>query len=221
MTRRQHAPVANEKPAMLDTAAVFSAAAVCLAGVMSPGPNFVAVTHRAAATTRHEALSMVAGIALVNLLWAALSVFGIGLLNAAAPLLFWLVKMLGSAYLIWFGVKLIRRSGRSAAPDTTTAGTRPVGFESALRDGVATNLANPNSMMFYASVFAGAVPENASPQTMLALVVMVGLVGALWYGSVAVMFSSARVACFYRRGRKLIEWGCGLFLIGFAIRALS
>lgn len=204
---------------MFDTAAVISAAAVCLAGVMSPGPNFVAVTHRAAATTRHEALSMVVGIALVNLLWAALSVFGIGLLNAAVPLLFWLVKMLGSAYLIWFGLKLIRRS---AAPENASlpTGTRPAGFESALRDGLATNLANPNALMFYASVFAGAVPENASLQTMVTLVVMVGLVGALWYGSVAVIFSSARVAHLYRRGRKLIERGCGLFLIGFAIRAL-
>ena len=221
MPRRQHASVANEIPAMPDTAAVLSAAAVCFAGVMSPGPNFVAVTHRAAATTCHEALSMVAGIALVNLLWATISVFGIGLLNTVVPLLFWLVKMLGSAYLIWLGLKLIRRSGRSAAPGTSIAGARPPGFASALRDGIVTNLANPNSMMFYVSVFAGAVPEQASLQTMLALVVMVGLVGTLWYGSVALMFSSARVAHLYRRGRKLIEWGCGLFLIGFAIHALA
>lgn len=202
---------------MLDTATVLSAAAVCLAGVMSPGPNFVAVTHRAATTTRYEALSMVVGIALVNLLWAAISVFGIGLLISTAPILFWMVKMLGAIYLVWFGIKLIRRSSTPTVPSANAG--RP-GLESAVRDGIATNLSNPNSMMFYASVFAGAVPGNAGLQTMLLLVAMVGLVGALWYGSVAIIFSSDRVANLYRRGKRLIECGCGLFLIGFAVRTL-
>ncbi|MEW6514126.1 MAG: LysE family translocator [Pseudomonadota bacterium] len=202
---------------MFDIAAIASAAAVCLAGVMSPGPNFVAVTHRAASTTRHEALTMVLGIAIINLLWAAISVFGIGLLLATAPPLFWTVKTLGAMYLIWFGVKLIRR------PDISDPAARlaeRAGFKAALRDGIATNLANPNSMMFYASVFAGAVPADASLQTLLSLVAMVGLIGMLWYGSVALVFSSNQVASFYRRGRKLIECACGLFLIGFAIRSL-
>lgn len=202
---------------MLDTAAVLSAAVVCLAGVMSPGPNFVAVTHRAAMTTRHEALSMVVGIALVNLLWAAISVFGIGLLLSTAPILFWMVRMMGAIYLVWFGIKLIRRSNVPAAP---CAEAKRPGLESAVRDGIATNMSNPNSMMFYASVFAGAVPDKAEMETMLSLVVMVGLVGALWYGSVAIIFSSDRVANLYRRGRRLIECGCGLFLIGFAVRTL-
>ncbi len=149
---------------MPDSAVLLSAAAVCLAGVMSPGPNFVAVTHRAASTTRHEALSMVLGIAIVNLLWATISVFGIGVLIASAPPLFMAVRTLGAIYLIWFGIRLIRRSDVSIA---NAGKTRRPGFGMALRDGIATNLANPNSMMFYASVFAGAVPPNAGPQTLL------------------------------------------------------
>lgn len=203
--------------AMFDSAAIISATVVCLAGVVSPGPNFVAVTHRAASTTRHEALSMVLGIAIVNLLWAAISVFGVGLLTAIAPPLFWAVKTLGAIYLIWFGIKLIRRAD---VPGANAAKNGRPGFETALRDGIATNLANPNSMMFYVSVFAGVVPSNASLQTLLSLVVMVGIIGMLWYGSVAMVFSSSQVANVYRRGRKLIECACGFFLIGFAIRSL-
>ena len=89
-----------------------------------------------------------------------------------------------------------------------------------MRDGLATNLSNPNAMAFYAAVFAGVVPAGASPETLWLLVALVGVIGALWYGSVAVVFSNGRVVAFYRRGRTLIEWACGLFLIGFALRLL-
>ena len=203
---------------MPETAILLSAATVCLAGVMSPGPNFVAVSHRAVSTTRHEALSMVAGITLVNLLWAAIAVFGIGLLLAGAPALLSALKLFGAAYLVWFGLGLMRRSGAQLADLAGT--TRPQSFRSALRDGLATNFANPNSMAFYASVFAGVVPANASTQTLWLLVALVGVIGAFWYGSVAVVFSSGQVVNFYRRGKTLIERACGLFLIGFALRLL-
>lgn len=203
---------------MPETAILLSAATVCLAGVMSPGPNFVAVSHRAVSTTRHEALSLVIGITLVNLLWAALSVFGIGLVLARAPALLGALKAFGALYLIWFGVKLIRRSEVPMAGQSVPSGQPSL--RSAVRDGLATNLSNPNSMAFYASVFAGVVPAGASTATLWLLVALVGGIGMLWYGSVAVMFSSGHVVSFYRRAGKPIECACGLFLIGFALRLL-
>lgn len=203
---------------MPETAVLLTAATVCLAGVMSPGPNFVAVSHRAVSTTRHEALSMVAGITLVNLLWAAIAVFGVGLLLASVPSLLGALKLCGAVYLVGFGLRLIRRS---ATPLADQGGAdAPRSLRSALRDGLATNFANPNSMAFYASVFAGVVPAHASTQTLWLLVALVGVIGAFWYGSVAVVFSSGRVVSLYRRGKTLIERACGLFLIGFALRLL-
>lgn len=196
---------------MFDTAAVFSAAIVCLAGVMSPGPNFVAVTHRAISSSRMEAVAMVLGIAMVNTLWATMALFGLSLLIATAPCLFWSIKIMGAAYLVWFGIQLLRRSdspipsGQAKASGTT--------FRLALRDGIVTNLANPKSMAFYASVFSGAVPTDASAETLLAMVVMVGAIAVLWYGSVALTLSAERMADLYRKGKLIIERSCGLFLI--------
>ncbi|MGB7535301.1 MAG: LysE family transporter, partial [Azonexus sp.] len=74
---------------MFDTTAVLSAAVVCLAGVMSPGPNFVAVSHRAVSSSRFEAVAMVFGIAMVNSLWAAMALFGLSLLVITLPWMFW------------------------------------------------------------------------------------------------------------------------------------
>ncbi|MBD9609153.1 LysE family translocator, partial [Pseudomonas sp. PDM08] len=44
---------------MIDGSAVLTVFLVYLAGVVIPGPNFVAVVHKAVAATRSEALALV------------------------------------------------------------------------------------------------------------------------------------------------------------------
>jgi hypothetical protein len=70
---------------VIDSAAVLTVFLVYVAGVVIPGPNFVAVVHKAVAATRSEALALVAGIVVVNLLWATCAIAGIGVVFAAFP----------------------------------------------------------------------------------------------------------------------------------------
>ncbi|MCM8596287.1 LysE family translocator [Accumulibacter sp.] len=88
----------------------------------------------------------------------------------------------------------------------------------AFRDGIATNLSNPKSMVFYASVFSAAVPAGTSTGTLSVMVLMVALIALLWYGGVALALSSDRAARFYRRTKPAIERTCGFFLIAFGLR---
>lgn len=60
---------------MLDYNAIASIAITCPTGDISPGPNFVALTHRAIASSRPETFVMALGIAMVNALWAAVAFF--------------------------------------------------------------------------------------------------------------------------------------------------
>ncbi len=201
---------------MIDLAAVLTVSIVCAVGVMSPGPNFVAVTHRAVTASRSEVLALVLGVACVSALWAAAAVFGLGILFTLFPWLFWSVKLLGATYLVWFGVQLIRRA-RSALPEKTVAVTRS-DFVRAFRDGVVTNLSNPKAMVFYASVFSAAVPAKASSATLATVVLLVAIIATCWYGSVALFLSGRRAAAVYRQGKPLIERACGVFLILFGLR---
>ncbi|WP_167009993.1 LysE family translocator [Comamonas sp. Tr-654] len=196
---------------MLDFSAVMSAAIVCVAGVISPGPNFVAVTHRAVSSSRFEAIAMVFGIALINMLWAAAAVFGVGLLVTSLPWMFWTIKLMGAGYLIWFGIQLLIRSAQPLGIGNTSK-TKTT-FSAALRAGITTNLANPKSMAFYASMFSGTIPAQASTETLIMLVAMVGTIAVIWYGSVALALSVKRMANLYRQGKSAIERTCGLILI--------
>jgi threonine efflux protein len=92
---------------VVDSSAVLAVLSVYIAGVVIPGPNFVAVAHKAASSTRSEALAVVAGIVLVSLFWATCAILGVGIVFAAFPWMALVVKIGGAAYLMWFGCRLI------------------------------------------------------------------------------------------------------------------
>ena len=115
---------------MIDGSAVLGVFSVYVAGVVIPGPNFVAVAHKAASATRVEALAMVGGIVLVNLFWASCAILGVGIVFTAFPWLALAVKVAGAGYLIWFGGRLIvnASAGKPAGSMHATTG----GFRQAI-----------------------------------------------------------------------------------------
>jgi threonine/homoserine/homoserine lactone efflux protein len=191
---------------------------VYIAGVVIPGPNFVAVAHKAASATRLEALAVVAGIVLVNLFWASCAILGVGLVFAAFPWLALAVKIAGAAYLIWFGGRLIfnASAGKPAASVAAPAG----GFRQSFAQGFATNIANPKSMAFFAAVFSSAAPAHVSVGTFAAMLAMVCVTAGSWYGFVALTLSHSRIAAAYRRSKAWVDRVCGGMIVALGVRQL-
>jgi threonine efflux protein len=177
---------------VVDSSAVLAVFSVYVAGLVIPGPNFVAVAHKAASSTRSEALAVVAGIVLVSLFWATCAILGVGIVFAAFPWMALVVKIAGAGYLIWFGGRLIvkARAGELGAPGAGVQG----GVRKAFAQGFATNITNPKSVAFFAAIFASAAPAHVSPATFLAMLSMVAVVATTWYGFVALVLSHGGVA---------------------------
>ena len=203
---------------MVDGTAVLGVFSVYIAGVVSPGPNFVAVAHKAASASRFEALAVVAGIVLVNLFWASCAILGVGIVFAAFPWLALVVKVAGAAYLIWFGGRLIVNA---SAPQPASVVNAPAGgLRQAFAQGFATNIANPKSMAFFAAVFSSAAPAHVSLGTFAAMLGMVCVVASGWYGFVALTLSHARIAAAYRRSKAWADRFCGALIVGLGVRQL-
>lgn len=203
---------------MIDSSAVLGVLSVYVAGVVIPGPNFVAVAHKAASTTRTEALAVVAGIVLVNLFWASCAILGVGIVFAAFPWLAFAVKIAGAAYLIWFGGRLIFKA--SAGNSQQIAQAPGGSLRQAFAQGFATNIANPKSVAFFAAVFSSAAPPHESVGTFLAMLGMVFVVASSWYGFVALTLSHARIASAYRRSKAWVDRVCGGVIIALGVRQL-
>jgi threonine efflux protein len=204
---------------MLDSRAVLSVFWVYLAGMVIPGPNFVAVVHKAVAATRSEALALVAGIVVVNLLWSGCAITGLGVIFAAFPWTAMIVKILGAAYLMWFGARLIINAGKPHASQADKGLVRSL--RKSFWQGVVTNIGNPKSIAFYAAVFSAAAPALVSVSTFASMLAIVVVVSLVWYGLVALALSQSGIASVYQKARKVIDRLCGGLILALGVRQLA
>jgi threonine efflux protein len=192
---------------------VLAAAGVSALGILSPGPDFIVVSHSAVAGRTRHAAWVATGVIVGNVLWAGAALLGLSALFALAPALLLTTKIAGAAYIAWLGVKLIRGA---AAPLPEVASVGSVSATSSFRRGLITTLANPKAAVFYASVLTTVTP--ASPGIALVMQVLVGVlvVASVWYATVVALLSSPVASNAYRRAKALIERTFGLLLLGYS-----
>lgn len=189
-------------------------AAVWLAFVVSPGPNFVTVIHQATARSRRDGFAAVAGIATGTVVWVVGAMAGLAVLFARFGWLAGVVKVAGGAYLMWLGVRTVRAARRSA-PEPPA---HPVRRGSGYLTGLLTDLANPKAAVFFSSMFAVMLP--AGPPLWLraaALAIVVG-VEAAWYATVVGLVTLAPVLRAYRRARRVLDLITGGLLVALGAR---
>ena len=91
-------------------------ASLAVGGVLLiiPGPTILTVISYSIAYGRRANLPLVAGVALGDSTALTLSILGLGALMAASAFWFGVVKWIGSLYMLYLGIKLLR-SGESAS----------------------------------------------------------------------------------------------------------
>ena len=137
---------------------------IALLVITTPGPD-TAVTIRSAMAGglrggAFTALGVVTGLTI----WALAAAAGITALLVASEPLFFALKMIGAAYLIYLGVMSLWsafRAGGWKAMVQAGATRRRVRAIAAYRTGLISNLSNPKIAAFFTSVFPQFVPHGA------------------------------------------------------------
>lgn len=140
---------------MSDT--LLSLAALWFVAVLTPGPNMLFFSGMALSSSARALAAAGAGIVLGTGLWGFAGLFGLLWLLEAVPTLVLAVKIAGGAYLAWIGLKILRGSLARPQPAEGTPPERsppPLSPARAFSLGLATNLANPKSLVFVTSLFA-------------------------------------------------------------------
>jgi len=202
---------------MIDVHALVTLMLITVAGVMSPGPNFVVVAQRALLHGRREALVTAAGVVTVSALWASASLFGLAVVFKLFPWLHMTLKIVGAAYLVWMGIKLWRHA-RVPMPAGTAEGQAGTGGWPAFRAGLATNLSNAKAIAFYTSAFSAAAPSPEKTATLWVALLLVLAIGCVWYSLVVFAFTTGPIAAGYRRAKTTIERACGVLMVGFGVQ---
>jgi threonine efflux protein len=196
-------------------ALLLSLMAVDLTAAMSPGPNFVLVTHTAIHRTRRLALAVVLGLTSSNLVWCLSVTFGLSALFRVAPFLYWVIKILGGLYLVYLGLRLWRHAG---SPVEVTGVTVQDSTQAAFGRGVLTNFTNPKAVVYFGSIFTLFMGPGMPLWARAAAIAIVLMDTVLWYGGVAVFFSTAAVQRRYHAVRRPIDRIGGTVMIAFGVR---
>jgi len=181
---------------------VLAAFAVALAiAVALPGPGIFAVVSCAIGRGFREALAMICGLVLGDLLYFYLAVLGMAALAHSMGELFIAVKFAGAGYLIWLGVKLWRQTPAGMSPSDGAAAS-PRGFRRSLLGGLVVTISNPKAIGFYAGLLPTFINlEKLSVGEAVTMgAIVVALVGGI---PAAYAYAAARSRRFFTRPSRL------------------
>lgn len=158
----------------------FVAAASVL--TLTPGVDTAMVLRAATVDGRRPAQMAALGIALGCLAWGAAVSLGLGALLQASEMAYTCVKVLGAAYLIWLGGKLILAPREVLSDDDRLEA--PSDARTAFFRGFLTNVLNPKIGIFYVTFLPQFVPlgANVAGHTFLLACIHV-LLTLTWFGA--------------------------------------
>lgn len=197
--------------------------------VASPGPDFLAVLRMSASSGRRRGLLVAAGVASGITLWVLLALTGLSVVFARYEGAYRLVRYLGAAFLIAYGLSIVWKTRRTSPDDVdadarATAATaaaeeaaldvaipmsREVSAVAAFRLGLFTNLANPKALVFFGALLASLIPHGASFVVRAEVLTAIVGVALAWFAAVAWVAGHEKVAGGYRRLSRRIDAAVG------------
>lgn len=205
-----------------DLAAVFFVMAIYLAAVVTPGPSFLFMSRLSLQGRRVEGAGATVGIAFATTVYALMAMTGLAWVLDQARWLAWSVQILGGLYLIYLGLQAWQSSlakPEAMANDLNLEGCRR-NFWSGFRMGALVTWANPKEVLFFVSLYAVAIPVDASLSTKGAILVGGTTMELIWNTLVVVVLSGHRASRLYNRAAKWIERCIGTVLAYFGLRLI-
>jgi len=191
--------------------------AIFIPALILPGPDFVAVVRSSMTYGTRAGLLTTLGVSMGLCLYATLSLLGLSAILVQYQWLTWAVRLLGGAYLVWLGIKLLRAKPRDVEIDPAS---RPPG-KRAILFGFLVTLTNPKAIVLFASVFATAVTASTPHWLMGVMIALVTASSLLWYSCVSLFMSSGPVMRRFRHARHWIERAAGVCFIGLGGKVLA
>ncbi|MFB9948414.1 LysE family translocator [Rhizobium puerariae] len=184
---------------------------------MLPGPNTVVVSWLSATRSRHHGLLAVGGVVLASLIWVAFALWGVGAVLFEAGWLYRLLRLLGAAYLVYIGFRMIRAGLQPKSVEASVAPPRGA-YQNPFAVGLMTTLSNPKSAVFWTSAFLVAVPPHAPAWVYAAILAIIAAQSSLWYGGVAMFFSTGFARQQYLRLARRLDMLAGGIMVALGLK---
>jgi threonine/homoserine/homoserine lactone efflux protein len=194
--------------------AAFAAASIAL--LVVPGPSVLYIVARSAHQGRSAGLVSVLGIHTGSIVHVAAAALGVSAILASSVVAFGVVKYAGAAYLIWLGVRALRRPEEPSADGTLP---RP-SLRRVYAQGVVVNVLNPKTALFFLAFLPQFVDVSRGSVTTQVLLLGVTFIALGFVSDGMYALLAARISRSVRgraRWERLHRWVPGVTFIALGV----
>lgn len=158
--------------------------AVMIALAALPSTSVALVTIRSSSSGFRHGAAVAAGIVAGDLLFVVLAILGMTALAELLGTLFVILRYMAGAYLVWFGISLLRTA-------TASAGTLPLSRTMSLKtdfaSGLVVTLGDLKAIFFYASLFPAFLDMRTLSPADIGMVVAITIIAV---GGVKLLYAA-------------------------------
>ena len=185
----------------------------CLLGAMSPGPSLAIVVNHSLSQGRFAGVCVALAHGLGIGIFAFLTAFGLVVAVDKNPLIFDVIQIFGSLFLLFMALKLLFAPLQKPADIVVAMRSSPM---KAARDGFLIALLNPKILLFFTALFSQFVRVDSEPWEKLMLTFIAAGVDALWYILVALVISQTGLLSAFQKNSWWLDKIFSLVLFSLA-----
>jgi threonine/homoserine/homoserine lactone efflux protein len=211
----------------MDFQAVGTFTLMVLLLTVMPGPNTALILRTVSQNGRRAGILNLAGIVSGFYMHGIFSILGLSALILKTSQAFYIVKLLGSFYLLYLGVTSLWQAFFSKHSSTKTI--KRENNKNVIRknnrlflEGFLTNLLNPKASMFYLAVFPQFINLEGNPALeSLILVVIHSIVVVIWFSFIIIALGKITRALSSMKFKRIVQGATGSLFLWFGYRLLT
>lgn len=195
----------------------------CVMLSVTPGPDSAFIVARSVSAGRMAGVVSTLGIITGCCVHLAATVLGLTAILAASVQAFTIVKLVGAAYLVYLGVRLLLAKDKQGAKaaDGSVAAPEQRSLRRVFMQGLGTNLLNPKVVLFFVAFFPQFVAPE-SPSKSLAFLALGGVflvISLIWNCALACAAGtlSRRIGA-SPRAKRIVDKLVGGVFLGLGVR---
>lgn len=190
------------------------------AAMISPGPDFVMVTHHSLKYGRKSGIMCSAGIAIGILVHVTYCMLGLAVIIAQSAVVFSIFKFIAALYLIFLGCKAFLSRKRDAQKQGFPENEKP-SLRKSLLTGFITNAFNPKVTLFFLSMYTLVISKATPVSAQMFYGGWMCVLTFLWFLLITVLFTNNRTQIFFKRTRGIIDKVTGGIFIALGIKLIT
>ena len=190
---------------------ILLAYAAFMLGMISPGPNIMAVIGTSMGVGRKQGLALALGVSTGSFCWATMTVVGLSSLLVTYASALFVIKILGGLYLLWLAYKAFREAASShdMSAIAITNGKRGIGGY--YMRGLTVQMTNPKAALSWIAIISLGLQADAPYWVGLMIVIGAGSLSVIFHSIYALAFSTKIMVRLYIGARRYLQALLGAF----------